>query len=143
VVGRADTSRAIRGEGQPGGTRTPAGMLALLRAAATAMGWRAAPSLVCAMRYALLQGPGRDPTPSVVGAVCGACCWVQSMGSWVLPNGGWVQSTPGLRGTVQKQVIRAMSHGTDRDGTVIVARWSQEQPVKNAIVSFADHGSNR
>jgi hypothetical protein len=61
----------------------------------------------------------------------------------VLPNGGWVQSTPGLRGTVQKQVIRAMSHGTDRDGTVIVARWSPEQPVKNAIVSFAGHGSNR
>lgn len=62
----------------------------------------------------------------------------------VLPLGG-AQSDRGcvLCDARQVTVIRAVSHGTDRKGPVIVARWSPEQPVKNAIVSFAGEGRNR
>ena len=41
------------------------------------------------------------------------------------------------------EVIRAVSHGADRVGTVVDARWSPEQPVRNGIVSFAGKGRNR
>jgi hypothetical protein len=147
VVGAKGAPRAVVAARERPGPRDVSGWAASspTRAALPKLALVARPRLTGSKRAAPTSGDragthagwagcsGREWECDAV-AVGAGCCPAALCGAQA--NGGWVLCEV-------NQVIRAMSHGTDRNGTVVDARWSPEQPVKNAIVSFAGRGRNR